>query len=57
MLNAHKMKFIAEKIFSINPTRVIINKNQLIAGKIKIIFIDENNLIIKIDNTSINLTF
>lgn len=62
MLNARpvspqKMLFIASKIFSINPARVIINKNQLIAGKMKITFIDENYLIIKIDNVSIDLTF
>lgn len=56
-VSPQKMLFIASKIFSINPARVIINKNQLIAGKMKITFIDENYLIIKIDNVSINLTF
>ena len=56
-VSPQKMLFIASKIFSINPARVIINKNQLIAGKMKITFIDENYLIIKIDNVSIDLTF
>lgn len=56
-VSPRKMIYIAQKLFAINPARIIINKNQLIAGKMKITFIDENYLIIKIDNVSIDLTF
>lgn len=56
MLNIRRMQFIAEKIFSINPARTIVDGNTLKAGAIKIIFIDENHLIMKIDNVSINIT-
>lgn len=57
MLNARMMIHTASKLFAINPARVIIDGDTLIAGKMKITFIDENYLIIKIDNVSINLTF
>lgn len=51
------MVHVASKLFAINPARVIIDGDTLIAGKMKITFIDENYLIIKIDNVSIDLTF
>lgn len=58
MLNVRYAQKILEKNFGINPARLLIlSKNTFQAGKMKITFIDENYLIIKIDNVSINLTF
>ena len=56
ILSPRKMIHIAQKLFATNPARVIIDDNTLIAGRMKITFINENNLIIKIDNQSINIT-
>ena len=57
MLAPRMMVHVASKLFAINPARVIIDGDTLIAGKMKIVFIDEKSLIIIIDNISINLTF
>lgn len=57
MLNARMMIHTASKLFAINPARVIIDGDTLIAGKIKIIFTSDNTLMLCINNVSINLTF
>ena len=57
MLAPRMMINTASKLFAINPARVIIDGNTLIAGAIKIIFINDNTLSVCIDNVSINLTF
>lgn len=57
MLAPRMMVHIASKLFAINPARVIIDGDTLIAGTIKIIFTSNNTLMLCINNVSINLTF
>ena len=57
MLAPRMMVHVASKLFAINPARVIIDGDTLIAGTIKIIFVNDNTLSVCIDNVSINLTF